>query len=30
MVLFDDEDVAQTFFAAVGERVAADPGRYRP
>jgi hypothetical protein len=30
VVLFDDEEVAQAFFAAVGERVAADPGRNRP
>jgi len=30
VVLFDDEDVAQSFFAAVGTRVAADPGRNRP
>ena len=30
VVLFDDEEVAQAFFAAVGERVSAEPGRNRP
>ena len=30
VVLFDDEEVASAFFAAVGERVAAEPGRNRP
>jgi hypothetical protein len=30
VVLFDDETCAQTFFAAVGERTAAAPGRNRP
>jgi hypothetical protein len=30
VVLFDDEESAQAFFAAVGERVAAEPDRNRP
>ena len=27
VVVFDDEEAAQAFFASVGERVAAEPGR---
>jgi hypothetical protein len=30
VVLFDDEESAKAFFAAVGERVSAEPDRNRP
>ena len=30
VVVFDDEESAQTFFAAVGERTAKQPDRNRP